>query len=84
MFEYKVGDLVLLTMNSPGTVGIVYGMMKYQGRKFRVSKVVRLSPNGKYHNFGTYYELKGCVTEYGIPYAIMPSWIVPMRELKTK
>ena len=30
----------------------------------------------------TYYELKGCVSEAGIPYAITQDWIQPMRELK--
>ena len=84
MHEYKVGDLVLLTMSSPGTVGIVYGMMKYQGRKFRVSKVVKLSPNGKYNNFGTYYELRGCTSDHGVAYAITGDWMQPMRELKRK
>lgn len=81
MFEFNVGDLVLLTFDTGGYIGITRNMLKYKDRKFRVSRVKRIKGQST-TNFGTYYELKGCETEHGIPYAIMPSWIVPMRELK--
>lgn len=81
LFDFKVGDLVLLTFDTGGYVGITPRMLKYKDRKFRVARVKHIKGQTK-TNHGTYYELKGCVTEYGIPYAIMPSWIRPMRELK--
>ncbi len=81
MFELKVGTLVLLTFESGGFIGITPGLLKYKDRKFRIEKVCHIKGQTK-TNCGTYYELKGCVTEYGIPYAIMPSWIQPVRELK--
>lgn len=81
MFEFKVGDLVLLTFESGGFVGMTQGLLKYKGRKFRIKSVHHVQGQSK-TNCGIYYELKGCVTEYGIPYAIMPYWIRPMKELK--
>lgn len=83
MFEFKPGDLVLLTFETGGHVGITQDLLRYKDRKFRVSRVKRIKGQTKTNN-GTYYELKGCESEYGIPYAIMPGWIVPMRELKRK
>ena len=81
MFEFKVGDLVLLTLGSGGFVGMTQGLLKYKGRKFRIKSVHHVQGQTK-TNCGIYYELKGCVTEYGIPYAITPDWIRPMKELK--
>jgi len=83
MFEFSVGDLVLLTFDTGGYIGITRDLLKYKDRKFRVSRVKRIKGQTK-TNFGTYYELRGCESEYGIPYAIMPGWIVPMRELNRK
>ena len=81
MFELKVGTLVLLTFESGGFIGITPGLLKYKDRKFRIEKVRHVKGQTK-TNCGTYYELKGCETDCGIPYAIMPSWIQPIRELK--
>lgn len=81
MRELKQGDLVLLTFNVGGYIGITHDMLKYKDRKFRISKVKHLKGQSA-ANRGMYYELKGCVSKHDIPYAIMPSWIQPMRELK--
>ena len=81
MFEFNVGDLVLLTFDTGGYIGITPGLLRYKDRKFRVAKVRCVYGQSK-TNHGTYYELKGCETNCGIPYAIMPSWIQPIRELK--
>ena len=81
MFEFNVGDLVLLTFDTGGYIGITRNMLKYKDRKFRVSRVKHLKGQSA-ANRGMYYELKGCVSKHDIPYAIMPSWIQPMRELK--
>ena len=73
MREYKTGDLVLLTLSSPGTVGITRGLLEYKDRKFRVSKVKTLGNQ-------IYYELKGLTSKYGVPYAVTGDWIQLMRE----
>lgn len=83
MKEYNIGDLVLLTLDSPGEVGITKGLEDYKERKFRISKVKTIIPKNKSAGSrAIYYELKGCVSEAGIPYAIAEDWIQPMRELK--
>ena len=73
MIEYKKGDLVLLTLASPGTVGITTGLMKFKDRKFRISRVRTV----RHH---VYYELNGCVSGEGIPYAVTADWIQLMTE----
>ena len=73
----EVGDSVLLTLRTPGPVGITEGMRKYQDRQFEVSKVKTITQRGQ---FLTYYELKGCVSEYGIPYAVTYDMLMPIRE----
>lgn len=83
MHEYKVGDLVLLTFSTAGYGYIPMGLLKYKDRKFRILRVKQLKGQ-TLANRGTYYELKGCVSEHGVQYTISPDWIVPMRELKRK
>lgn len=83
MFDMKMGDLVLLTLEPGNRNGITRGLREYEGRKFRISKVRTLKGQSM-ANRGTYYELKGCVSKEGIPYAISPMWIQPMREIKRK
>ena len=47
MKEYNIGDLVLLTLDSPGPVGITEGLSQYKERKFRISKVKTIIPKNK-------------------------------------
>ena len=82
MKEFEVGDLVLLTLDSPGLLGITDGLWEYKDRIFRISRVKLFPGNGKTDSRGTYYELKGLESDAGVPYAITPDWIRPMRELK--
>ena len=83
MRSYQTGDLVLLTLDRPGTVGITHGLKELKDRKFRISKIKAINPSGKAAGCrGFYFELKGCESEKGIPYAITEDWIMPMRELK--
>ena len=42
MFEFKPGDLVLLTLETGGYVGITQDLLRYKDRKFRVSRVKRI------------------------------------------
>lgn len=83
MRSYQTGDLVLLTLDSPGAVGITHGLKQLKDRKFRINKIVAINPSGKNPGCrGFYFELKGCESERGIPYAITEDWIMPMKELK--
>lgn len=79
MRDYKVGELVTLTLDSPGSVGITEGLKRHQGKVFRIKKTIglRISESGWYE---PYYELAGCVSRAGIPYAVTGDWIRPMRE----
>ena len=75
MKEYNIGDLVLLTLDSPGPVGITEGLSQYKERKFRISKVKTIIPKNKSAGSrATYYELKGCVSEAGIDFADKEVW----------
>ena len=81
MRDYKVGELVVLTLDSPGSVGITDGLKRHQGKVFRIKKAVglKVSRNGWYES---YYELAGCVSKYGKPYAITGDWLKPIRDTK--
>lgn len=81
MRDYKVGELVTLTLDSPGSVGITEGLKRHQGKVFRIKKTIglRISESGWYE---PYYELVGCVSEAGKPYAITQDWIKPIRDTK--
>lgn len=82
MRELKVGDPVLLTLNSAGKVGITDGMLKYKDRRFRISRVVRLGTGMGYMR-DEYFELEGCVSDKGVPYGITPDWLMPIRDIDT-
>lgn len=84
MTEYKIGDPVLLTLDSPGPVGITDGLKRYQDMRFRISRIKSFAGNGGTNTRGTYYELKGCVSDEGIPYAVTEDWIRPIKELKKR
>lgn len=80
MCDFKAGDLVLLTFETGGYNNITPDLLRYKGRKFRVQSIHYVKGNDT--NRWIYYILKGCKARTGIPYAIMPSWTQPMRELK--
>ena len=80
MSEFKVGDPVLLTLDSPGDLGITNGLKRYKDRRFRISRVGTIAP--KTGSPCIYYELDGCVSEKGVPYSVTEDWIQPIRELK--
>jgi hypothetical protein len=72
--ELREGDEVMLKLN-PLTVGITKGMWKWDECIFRISKV-------KYSNHPSingpvYFELEHCVSEKGVPYAVLREWIFP-------
>lgn len=82
MSEFKVGDPVLLTLDSPGPVGITEGLKHYQDMRFRISRIKSFAGDGRSQTRGVYYELKGCVSEHGVPYGVTIDWIAPIKELK--
>ena len=82
MKEFKPGDSVLLTLDSPGTVGITQGLLRFKDRRFAVSRVRRIKGiSGAGDLRATYYELEGCVSDEGVPYAVTADWIEPIKEL---
>jgi hypothetical protein len=81
MREFHTGQLVVLTLDSPGPVGITDGLRHYQDRIFRISRA-KTFQSSNVTTRGTYYELKGCVSDKGIPYAVTMDWIRPIREPK--
>lgn len=83
MRELKVGDPVLLTLDSLGAVGITEGLKRYKDRRFRISKIVRVIPVNKLPGCrGCYYELEGCVSPKGIPYGITSDWMQKITEVR--
>ena len=81
MSKIKVGDFVVVTFDAPGDVGITDGLRHYQDRIFRISRA-KTFQGSNVTTRGTYYELKGCVSDKGIPYAVTMDWIRPIREPK--
>jgi len=76
MNKFKVGDIVQLTLDSPGTVGIVDGLRAHKDKEFIVSRFVLITPpNKKPGSYGFYYELAGCVSRKGVPYGITEDWL---------
>ena len=80
MQEFNIGDPVLLTLDSPGTVGITAGLRKYQDRRFAISRIKQVVVGAGMLR-GTYYELQGCVSDHGLPYAVTLDWIQPIVEI---
>ena len=78
MSKFNLGDLVILSFNSPGKVGIEKGMLQYKDKIFRVSKV-RPAPV-RATTYSETYELEGVVSRMGVPYAITGDWIRSVRE----
>ena len=71
MIMINKGDRVLLTLRTPGPLGITEGMLKYQDQEFTVSRIKTIMPEGKHRGgIETYYELDGFVSDKGRPYAV--------------
>ena len=75
MSIYSSGDFVVLTLDSPGKVGIEPGMLKYKDKVFRISKVVPALAEARASMYPEYYELEGVVSEKGKPYGVTGDWI---------
>lgn len=64
MIFFERQKVMLCTATVPDMVNELKEM---DGRVFRVEKYVK----------GRYYYLQGCVSKAGVPFAILPDWIVP-------
>lgn len=73
MREFHTGQLVVLTLDSPGPVGITDEMRQYKGEIHKVSKV-RYSPT-RMTRLAYTYELDGCVSSKGVPFTFTSDWI---------
>lgn len=73
MKEYKPMKNVLLSLAR--AQNIPDGLRKYDQMIFKVSKVTRLRARNNQPIYWTYYELKGCESEKGVPYAIPTDWL---------
>lgn len=80
--ELFEGDEVLLLLD-PNDLGVVPGMMRWNECVFRISKAVYASQRGfpAGRNGIIYFELEGCNSEYGVPFAILREWVHPQRSL---
>lgn len=79
MKDIKKGDLVAVTFDAPGDVGITDEMKQFEGGIYKVSKV-RYSPT-RMTRFAYTYELDGCVSSKGVPFTFTRDWIAPIREV---
>lgn len=76
--NYHLGQNVILTLDSPGPVGITDGLRAYQGQSFMVRRIKMIMPDNKQSGCrGIYYELSGCVSKKGVPYGITEDWLKP-------
>ena len=73
MREFNVGDLVAVTFDAPGDVGITDEMIQFKGRIYKVSKV-RCSPT-RMTRYAYTYQLDGCVSSKGVPFTFTSDWI---------
>ena len=63
--SFVIGDRVMVVPKSESTATSI---RKFEGHIFAVSKV-------KWCNTTRYYELKGCVSDKGIPYSFAGDWL---------
>lgn len=70
--DYQVGQKVLLILPEGERSTMPEGLKKWHEVSFRISKVCKRR-NG--NHLETYYELRGCKSQEGVPYSIDPDWL---------
>lgn len=71
---YKPRQKVMLILD--GEKEVPDGLMKFNQEIFRVGKVKHMhDPSFSAKATWTYYELKGCESEKGVPYSILADWL---------
>ena len=73
MSNIKVGDVVRVTYDASGDVGITDEMRQYKGNTYKVTKV-KYSPT-RMTRLAYTYELDGCVSSKGVPFTFTIDWI---------
>lgn len=77
--ELKKNDKVVLRIRTATpTPGITPGLRELDGKTFRVKRIRVVKAEEASSNRGTYYELKGCESAQGAPYAILREWLLPV------
>ena len=77
--EITQGDKVRLRLNPHlSTLGITPELMEYDGGTFRVKRIRKVKAAASSIYKGVYYELKGCVSAEGVPFAILREWLQPI------
>lgn len=75
-----VGQRIVLDLTRVTVPG---DLKAFSGKKFNVSAVKWVgAPNNRdnFKSYQCYYELEGCVSKYGVPWAIHPDWCIPLEE----
>lgn len=77
--ELRVGDKVTLQIRaSARPVGVTPGLLALNGKIFSVARIRVVKVAEASTNRGTYYELKGCESARGVPFAVLREWLQPV------
>ena len=77
--ELNKGDKVKLRLGTVASFGITPGLRALDGRTYRVKRVKQIKARREQAPavYGIYYELKGCESAAGVPFAILKEWLRP-------
>lgn len=82
--KYKEGTRVQIILpEEDSTDGkLTAPLRKFDGMVTKVARkvILRKRAVGSSACYGAYYELDGCFSEYGMPYAFLEEWIVKVRK----
>lgn len=73
--EFEIGDKVLLQLGADGLRLAPRELKRWDGCQFVVAKKCTIGAK----NGTDYYELASCKSSSGVPFAILPDWLLPMR-----
>ena len=77
--ELKKNDKVVLRIRTATpTPGITPGLRDLDGKTFRVKRIRTVKAATTSQSRGIYYELKGCESARGIPFAVLREWLLPV------
>ena len=76
--EVSKGDKVVLRLRQVAAPGITPELRKLDGKTYRVKRIRTVKAAGASTNRGTYYELKGCESDLGVPFAVLREWLLPV------
>lgn len=78
--EVHKGDKVVLRLRAASSSGITPGLRALDGRTFRVKRVKQIKTRREHAPaaYGIYYELRGCESALGVPFAILRERLLPV------